>query len=255
MRVLISNDDGYQSTGLGVLRDVLRRDHEVVTVAPAVEQSAKSHAFSMHQAIRIHSPEPQLHIIHGTPADCVYIGVHHLCAERPEWVVSGINRGANLGEDVHYSGTVAAAREAALQGIPGLAVSLFLDTAERGGPRHYATAAAVARHVLGRLAAQPQPARALYNLNVPNVSLDALRGLRISRLGRRHYSTLVDLRSDPRGRDYVWIGGPPVTDLQGAEGDVQLVNEGFAVLTPLRVDLTDHDALARLEPLAFEGAL
>jgi len=254
MRVLISNDDGYQSTGLRVLREYLRRDHDVITVAPALEQAAKSHAFSMHQAIRVHSLEPEVHAIHGTPADCVYIGVHHLCAERPEWVVSGINRGANLGEDVHYSGTVAAAKEAAIQGIPGLAVSLFLETAVRGGPRHYDTAAAVTLRVLTTLAAQPQPERALYNLNVPNLPLDELRGLRISRLGRRHYRPLVDRRRDPRGRDYVWIGGPPSTEPDVAEGDVQLIGEGFAVLTPLRVDLTDYDGLARLGPLAFEGA-
>ncbi len=251
MRILLSNDDGYDAPGLQELVRTLEGDHEVTVVAPAQEQSAKSHAFSMWDPLRVQKRGPARYAIHGTPADCVYVGLHSLCEDRPEIVISGINKGANLGEDVHYSGTVAAAKEAALQGITGLAVSLFLDRALPQAPRQFDTAAAVTLRVLQRLQAEDHPPRSLYNLNVPNVHIEDLKGLRISHLGRRHYEALVDARRDPRGRSYVWIGGPPITDPERADGDVAAINEGYAVLTPLRIDLTDYDRLAEIQSWAF----
>lgn len=247
MRILLSNDDGFDAPGLQELARALEGEHELTVVAPAYEQSAKSHAFSMHEPLRVQQRGPGRYAVHGTPADCVYIGLHALCEDRPEIVLSGINKGANLGSDVHYSGTVAAAKEAALQGITGLAVSLFLDKAVPGGPKQFDTAAAVALQVLARLQAEDHPPRSLYNLNVPNVHLEDLKGLRVSRLGLRHYESLVDSRRDPRGRSYVWIGGPPITDPALADGDVALINEGYAVLTPLRVDVTDYERLEQIK--------
>ena len=251
MRILLSNDDGFDAPGIQILAEALATRHEVTVVAPAVEQSAKSHAFSMWEPIRVQKRGPGRFVVHGTPADCVYIGLHSLCEDRPDVVVSGVNKGANLGEDVHYSGTVAAAKEAALQGITGLAVSLCLDHAVPEAPRQFDTAAAVALRVLERIEAEAHPPRSLYNLNVPNRHLEDLKGLRLSGLGRRHYEALVDSRRDPRGRTYVWIGGPPVTGGPEAVGDVALVNQGYAVLTPLKVDVTDFERLEQIAGWAY----
>ncbi|MEO0600876.1 MAG: 5'/3'-nucleotidase SurE, partial [Myxococcota bacterium] len=206
MRLLVSNDDGIHSPGLRVLAETLRAEHDVWVVAPRFEQSAKSHSLSMHDPLRIDEVGRQTFSVTGTPADCVYVAIHDLVPEKPDFVLSGINAGTNLGSDVHYSGTVAAAREGALQGLPAMAVSLLLGSVDEGP--YWQTAAEVARRALEALAEQPLPERTVLNLNVPALPIEQLKGIRACHLGHRVYAPKVDRRVDPRGKHYVWIGGP-----------------------------------------------
>ena len=213
MVLLLSNDDGIDAEGLAVLERCLEPLGTVVVVAPDRERSACGHALTMDRPLRVREVAPRRWSVSGVPADCIYVAVHHLLDERPALVVSGINDGANLGTDVHYSGTVAAAREGCLQGLPAVSISLVRD----GGPHNWDTAARVAERVVSRLLAHPPAPSAHINVNVPNIPLEHLRGLRACRLGRRNYAPLVDVRSDPRGRPYVWIGGNhrPFTQPEG----------------------------------------
>lgn len=241
MRILLSNDDGIDARGLAVLFDALEPLGELWVVAPAAEQSAMSHSLTMHRPLRVRERAPRQFSVDGTPADTIYVALHHVLPDPPDIVVSGINRGANLGFDVHYSGTVAAAREACLQGIPAVAVSARIDDA----PPRYDTAGIVARKVVERVAADGLDPGVLLNVNVPCVAPEDLLGLRAAVLGRRLYASSVDLRHDPRGKPYVWIGGPH----QGFDGpdnaDGRCVDAGYATITPLGVDPTDYRTLER----------
>ncbi len=245
MRLLVSNDDGIDSPGLHTLADTLReRGHDVWVVAPRFEQSAKSHSLSMHDPLRIDEVGEQVFSVTGTPADCVYVAIHDLLPERPDHVLSGINAGTNLGSDVHYSGTVAAAREGALQGLPAIAVSLVLGPV--GEDPYWQTAADVAVRALSAVARDPLPDRTVLNLNVPALPTEELRGIRASRLGHRVYAPKVDRRVDPRGKHYVWIGGPHLRFEGGDEADGAAIDEGWATATPLACDITHPDALERI---------
>ena len=239
MRILLSNDDGIEARGLAALKDALAPLGEVWVVAPASEQSAKSHSLTMHRPLRIRQRGECSFSVDGTPADAVYVALHHVLPAPPDVVVSGINRGANMGFDVHYSGTVAAAREAALQGLPAIAVSAHIE----GGPPRYDTAAHVARRVTERLLVEGSPPGIVWNVNVPPCAPDALRGLRTAVLGRRMYAPSVDVRHDPRGQPYVWIGGPHIGFGGPEQADGRLVEAGFATITPLGVDPTDDRIL------------
>jgi len=244
MRLLVSNDDGIDSPGLLTLAETLRAEHDVWVVAPRFEQSSKSHSLSLHDPLRIDEVGEQMYSVTGTPADCVYVAIHDLMPDRPDVVVSGINAGTNLGSDVHYSGTVAAAREGALQGLPAIAVSLVL--ARVGEGPHWQTAADVVVRVLGHLADQPMPPRTVLNVNVPPLPVAALKGIRACRLGHRHYTPSVDRRTDPRGKHYVWIGGPHLRFEGGDEVDGAAVEAGWATVTPLLCDITDIEELERI---------
>lgn len=245
MRVLLSNDDGVHASGLKALAAAVRaEDIELWVAAPSKEHSAQSHAFTLHKPLRAHEVSPRWFSVSGTPADCVYLGVHGLLPERPDVVISGINRGSNLGWDVHYSGTVAAAREAAFSGVPSIAVSLNV--------RHGATSPhwETAQHVVGRVVAGLRRgglAPGIYvNVNVPDVPLAELRGLRWARLGVRRYEAAVDARIDPRGRPYYWLGGRHASFDEDPETDGRLCEQGWATLTPMHADPTDRAALSRL---------
>ena len=244
MRLLLSNDDGIDAPGLAVLAERLRADHEVWVVAPASEQSAKSHSLTMHEPLRVQERGLRRYAVSGTPADCVYVALHDLLPEPPDMVVSGINRGSNLGGDVHYSGTVAAAREGALQGLPAVAVSL--EHGDRGGEHQWETAASVAVRVVAAVQAQPMPPRTVYNVNVPDLPAHELKGIKAARLSVRVYAPQVDRRTDPRGRPYVWIGGPHLRFEGGPDTDGSGIHEGWATVTPLACDITDPDELERL---------
>jgi 5'-nucleotidase len=239
MRILLSNDDGIDARGLAALYDALEPLGELWVVAPAAEQSAMSHSLTMHRPLRVRERSPRQYSVDGTPADTIYVALHHILPGPPDLVVSGINRGANLGFDVHYSGTVAAAREACLQGIPAIAVSAHIDDA----PPRYDTAGMVARRVVEHVRAHGLDEGILLNVNVPCVAPKDLRGLKAAVLGRRMYASSVDLRHDPRGKPYVWIGGPH----QGFEGpehaDGRGIDAGWATVTPLSVDPTDYRIL------------
>lgn len=236
MRVLLSNDDGVHAAGLRALEAAFSGD-EVWVVAPDREQSASSHAISLHRPLRVIEVGPRRYAVDGTPTDAVYMGMNLVLRDRrPDVMVAGVNHGPNLGKDVVYSGTVAAAMEAALLGVHSIAVSLATRPA-----RDFAHAAAFAAALARRLAADPPPRPVLLNVNVP---AGPVRGYRFARLGRRDYGNEVVEKVDPRGRKYYWIGGEEGgthDDVPGSDCNTVL-REGLAAVTPLYLDLS-HDAL------------
>ncbi|ABS25002.1 5'/3'-nucleotidase SurE [Anaeromyxobacter sp. Fw109-5] len=236
MRVLLSNDDGVHAPGLKALADAFEGD-EVWVVAPDREQSASSHAISLHRPLRLFEMAPRWYAVDGTPTDAVYMGLNHvLRGARPDVVVSGINHGPNLGNDVLYSGTVAAAMEGALLGVHALAVSLACSP-----PHVFDEAARFAVALARRVVATQPPAPLLLNVNVPR---GPVRGYRFTRLGRRTYGNEVVEKTDPRGRKYYWIGGeggPTNEDIPGSDCNCVL-GEGLVAVTPLHLD-SSHDAV------------
>jgi len=238
--ILVTNDDGIQSPGLRVLADALQGLGRVVVAAPDRERSAISHALTLHAPLRAVEHAPNWWAIDGTPTDCVNLGIHGLLKETPDLVVSGINLGANLGDDLTYSGTVAAAMEATLMGVPAMAVSLagesFLAEDFFWGGQW---AAKLATLVLAR----GLPADTFLNVNLP---AGRPRGLRLTRQGKRRYADAVVQNLDPRGRAYYWIGVGDLSfqDLEGT--DVYAVRRGLVSATPLHLDLTNYAAFERL---------
>lgn len=238
MHLLVSNDDGYDAPGIGALADALEPLGTVWVVAPESERSAQSHALTMHKPLRARPRGERRFALSGTPADCVYWAIHHAMPEPPALVLSGINNGSNLGNDVFYSGTVAAAMEGCFQGRPAIAISLHRP--DDRPERHWETAADVAVRIVRRLTAEPLPARVVLNVNVPNVPLRELRGLKATILGERRYAPLVTTRTDPRGREYFWIGGAHVEFVEAPDADGPAIEAGWATITPIRPDLTHH---------------
>ncbi len=246
MKLLLSNDDGIGAPGLAALERGLSELGSCWVLAPDQECSAGSHALSLHRPMRVHPAGERRFAVEGTPADCVYLGLQHFLPQRPDVVVCGINRGANVSLDVFYSGTVAAAREAAMWGLPALSVSLFTDGGGAPGELHWDSAVHFAQRVTRELVARGLGFEGLLNLNVPNLPLDRIRGLRVARLGRRHWSRVVEQRHDIKGRPYYWIGGThqgfaPIPDSDGPS-----VFERWATLTPLALDCTHEGALEAL---------
>ena len=245
--ILVSNDDGHASPGLHALVAGLAPLGDVVAVAPETEQSATSHSLSLHRPLRAREVERGIFGIDGTPADCVYAALHGEGRFLPRWpdvICSGINRGLNLGQDTFYSGTIAAAREAALRSIPALAISA--DPHASLEP----VAALAMRIAKGLLALAPKPtgrATPLLSLNVPRNWNGEVRS---TRLGLRVYNELLDVRTDPRGREYMWLGGPGVRHDPDPGSDTHAFDEGVATLTPLLLDLTRIDDGGLTEHLA-----
>ncbi|GDX80285.1 5'-nucleotidase SurE [Deltaproteobacteria bacterium] len=251
MRILLSNDDGIEAVGLAALERAMAPLGEVWIVAPATEQSAKSHSFTMYEPLRVNALGPRRFSVSGTPADAVYLALHGLLPERPHLVVSGINRGSNLGTDVLYSGTVAAAREAAANDLPALAMSLHVP--EGATTLHWDTAVHVATRVAAALLARPIGVGHLLNVNVPNVPLAELGGLRVAPLARRRYAAMVKKTIDPRGKPYYWIGGPHDRFDGEPDADGPLCLAGYATLTPMSLDMTAHDGIDAVHALGLEG--
>jgi len=237
--ILLTNDDGYFAEGIRVLRDALSEAWDVTIVAPDREQSGSGHSVTLNHPLRVHEVEPGVHMVDGTPTDCVLMAVRGHIANSPAAVVSGINRGPNIGDDVTYSGTVAAAMEGALLGIPSLAVSLT-------GTAHFETAAAVTVELMRRLMVEGLPVGVLLNVNVPDVPLGELQGIQITRQSRRTYSDQVVQREDPRGRPYYWIAGDITSRDAPDDSDFASVSNGYASVTPLHLDLTAYSAIAEL---------
>ncbi|MCB9665543.1 MAG: 5'/3'-nucleotidase SurE [Alphaproteobacteria bacterium] len=250
MRVLVSNDDGYDAGGVHALAEAAAALGEVWVVAPLTEQSGQSHSLSLSVPLRVREHAPRWFSVSGTPADCIYLALHELMPEPPALVLSGVNRGSNLGNDVHYSGTVAAAREAALAGLPAVAVSLHLEPEDRDC--HWDTAVQVALRVARMVLDAGLPPRTLLNVNVPNVPPDQLLGVRAATLGVRTYENRVTRREDPWGRPYYWIGGAHLAFEGRADSDGPLVEGRWATVTPLHCDLTDHAFLDALHD-RFDG--
>jgi 5'-nucleotidase len=245
MVILVSNDDGIHSAGLRALEEVLAPLGEVYTVAPDREQSAVSHALTLHRPLRIEEVGPRRFVVDGTPTDCVNLAVKGFLPMRPQLVVSGINKGANLGDDVTYSGTVSAAIEGSLLGIPSIAVSLVT----RGPIYHFGPAAEFAATLAAEVIAQGMPPDTLLNINVPDLPRQEIKGYLLTRQGKRHYAEQIEARIDPRGRKYYWIGGDDL-GFDPTEGtDCVAVHEGYISVTPLHVDLTNYRALQELRDL------
>ena len=235
LRILCSNDDGIDAPGLAALESALAKLGEVWTVAPNRERSAQSHALTIHEPLRAEPRGERRFAVSGTPADCVYLALRELVRE-PSIVVSGINAGSNLGSDVYYSGTVAAAREACLQNTPSIAISLH-------GTTHWATAARVAERVVTQILENPLPPLVFLNVNVPDLA--KIEGIRAAPLGRRLWAHAVDRREDPRGKPYYWIGGPHMA-FEGEEADGWWIERGWATATPISVYPPDHEHMDRI---------
>lgn len=244
MDILITNDDGVLAEGLGVLRRSLEDLGRVWVVAPELEQSGASHALTLHRPLRIRRVEDTVFAVDGTPTDCVLLacrGIPELQSAQIGLVVSGINHGANLSEDVTYSGTVAAAIEGVMLGHPAIAISQ--DNAQVG---EMETAGRVARRVVEAILQRGIPPGCLINVNVPRLAYDELQGVRFTKLGKRYYAGSVFRNTDPRGRPYYWIGEEE-TVFRPQEGtDFQAVRDGYVSATPIHLDLTDHSSLAAL---------
>jgi 5'-nucleotidase len=244
MRVLVSNDDGVEAPGIRVLAEGLRAaGHEVTVVAPDRDRSGASNSLTLDQPIRAKEIQPRVWRVAGTPTDCVHLALTGLLASDPDIVVSGINSAANLGDDVIYSGTVAAAMEGRFLGLPAVAMSLV--TAEHSG-RHYDTAARAALEITARLLVDPLPADTILNVNVPDLPWAQLRGYEVTRLGHRHRAEACIEQTDPRGRPLWWIGPAGPEQDAGPGTDFHAIRTGHISITPIHVDLTRYQALEKV---------
>ena len=239
MQIMVTNDDGIAAPGIKALADALTQLGTVTVVAPDRERSAAGHSLTLHSPLRVFELREGWYAVDGTPTDCVNMGIHSLLPQPPDLVVSGINHGGNMGDDVTYSGTVAAAMEANLMGIPALAVSL----ATYGPSTHFTDAAQVALQVARQITMHGLPADTFLNLNIPNLPFNEIRPTVVTRQGKRSFVGKIIDKTDPRGRKYYWIGSeePSFQDDEGT--DFHAVGNGHASLTPLHLDLTNHRSL------------
>lgn len=238
MKILLSNDDGVFAEGLACLHRHISAKHEVTVIAPDRNCSGASNALSLMQPLRITAMESGFYAVNGTPSDCVHLGVNQFLKEDPQLVISGINHGPNLGDDVIYSGTVAAATEGRYMGLPAIAVSL----ASKQG-KHFDTAAKVVVDLVDRLSTHPLAADQILNVNVPDVPFEALTGYKVTRQGRRHRAESMVKDKDAFGRDIYWYG-PVGTEQDAGEGtDFDAIANHYVSVTPLSVDMTAYQSL------------
>jgi 5'-nucleotidase len=238
--ILLTNDDGIAAPGLEALGRALEAVGEVTVIAPDREQSASSHALTLHRPLRVNRQAERRYSVDGTPTDCVNLGILNLLSVRPRLVVSGINRGMNLGDDITYSGTVSAAFEGTLLGVPSFAISQEV----RDGRADFGPAADYAAKLAQRILEQPLPPGTLLNVNVPGAPP---KGARLTRQGRRTYHQGVVERVDPSGRQYYWLGGIPPKWDEDPDSDFAAISEGLVSLTPLHLDLTHYGLLQELK--------
>ncbi len=247
MHILLSNDDGYLAEGLNALANALREHAEISVVAPDRNRSAASNSLTLEMPLRAYATDNGFIKVDGTPTDCVHLAITGLLDHEPDMVFAGINHGSNLGDDVLYSGTVAAATEGRFLGLPAIAISLV-----GSNPIHFETAADVAVTLLKQLVKKPLPKDTILNVNVPDIALKDLKGFKATRLGQRHKSEPVIKNKDPRGRIIYWVGPPGAEQDAGPGTDFYAINEGYVSVTPLQVDLTRYesiDALASWLPM------
>ncbi len=242
MRILLSNDDGIRAPGLAALERTLEGLGHIDVVAPDRERSASGHSLTLTQPLRVTKHDDRHWSVSGTPTDAVLLALEKLLPARPDWIVSGINHGPNMGEDVTYSGTVAAAMEGAILGIPSIAVSMAAR-----GELLFEELRPPLRTLLERLMQYPLARNQLLNVNLPNVPTAQVRGVRATRLGSRVYRDAVVARQDPQGRDYYWVGGTGPDWVNDERSDAYAVAHGFISVTPLSTDLTHYQALVDLE--------
>lgn len=241
MKILVSNDDGYLAKGINVLAEALAEIAEIVVVAPDRNHSGASNSLTLHSPLRIHRVTGNRYFVNGTPSDCVHLALSGYLDFEPDIVVSGINHGANLGDDVIYSGTVAAAMEGRFLGFPAIAVSLVGQRAT-----HFDTAARVACDLVRRLETSGLPMETMLNVNVPDRPFDELSGIVATRLGFRHKSEPLIRTKDPHGKTIYWIGPAGPGQDAGPGTDFAALEAGAVSITPLKVDLTRHETLPDL---------
>ncbi|MBN2332038.1 MAG: 5'/3'-nucleotidase SurE [Deltaproteobacteria bacterium] len=242
-RILVANDDGISAFGIKVLADTLADVGTVTVVAPDREQSACSHSLTLRNPLRVEQVAAGWYAVDGTPTDCINLAINAIMKDTPpDLVVSGINKGGNLGDDITYSGTVAAAFEGTLLGIPSLAVSLVV-----GREHHFETAGRVALEVAERIFHHGMPADTLFNVNVPDRRWEDLAGYRVTKQGKRIYSDAVMENVDPRGQKYYWIGGDVLGGQDIENSDFQVIQQGCVSLTPLHLDLTNYRVIEALK--------
>jgi 5'-nucleotidase len=242
LNILITNDDGIYSDGLSVLKKALSNIGRVIIIAPDRERSATGHSLTLMHPVRIDEIKKDIFITDGTPADCVNVGIMGILPVRPDIVVSGINLSANLGDDVTYSGTVAAAMEATLLKVPAFAISINGDT-----NLYLESAAKVAVDIIKMIERYGLPEGTFLNINVPNLPFDKIKGVAITRQGKRAYREELIKRMDPRGKVYYWIGSKGVIDIPEDGTDVKALAEDMISITPLHLDLTDYTFLEKLK--------
>ena len=238
MRILVTNDDGYRADGIRTLVEAARPLGQVSVVAPDREQSATSHSLTLNNPLRVSGRGDSVLAVDGTPTDCVILALGMLLEERPQVVLSGINHGPNLGDDVLYSGTVAAAMEATILGVPAIAISLATHEEQpvaAWGP--------VVGRLLEKLLRAEMPPETLLNVNLPPIDPTEVRGVRVTTLGRREYVNSLTRAQDPAGKEFFWIGGGQSRWWGGTDSDFRAIHDGYIAVTPLHLDLTNYKLL------------
>lgn len=241
MHILLSNDDGYSAKGLIALADALRPLANLTVVAPERNRSGASNSLTLDRPLSIHHTENGFIKVDGTPTDCVHLAITGMLEHEPDMVFAGINHGANMGDDVIYSGTVAAATEGRFLGLPAIAISLASHD-----PRHFETAGQVAVILLKQILEHPLPADSILNINVPDIPFAAIQGFKATRLGQRHKAEPAIKTTDPRGREIYWVGAAGPEQDAGPGTDFHAVRHHYVSVTPLRIDLTRYDAVDSL---------
>ncbi len=239
--ILITNDDGIQSEGIIKLYEKLKREHDVVVVAPDRERSAISRALTLYRPLRVEKISTDRYSVDGTPTDCVNLAINGLFRHKIKMVVSGVNKGANMAEDITYSGTVSAAMEGLLLGVPSLAVSLaarenFI----------FDTAVEFAARIVKCVLKNGLPYDCLLNVNVPNIPLNEVKGIKITRMGKKRYSDNIIEKEDPRGKKYYWLAGEEIGYEKFGDSDIEAVSENYVSVTPIHLDLTNYGAIETL---------
>ncbi|HIG91436.1 MAG: 5'/3'-nucleotidase SurE [Methylococcales bacterium] len=238
MKILLSNDDGYFAKGLLVLAAALKERADITIVAPDKNRSAASNSLTLELPLRASEIEPNFYKVDGTPTDCVHLAITGLIETEPDMVIAGINHGANMGDDVLYSGTLAAATEGRFLGFPAIAISLASNE-----PQYFETAAEVAVYLLRRIQEKPLAQDVVLNVNVPDIPVAELKGYQVTRLGQRHKSEPVIKSQDPRGRPIYWVGPPGLARDDGFGTDFDAVRNNYVSITPLQLDLTRYELM------------
>jgi 5'-nucleotidase len=238
----LSNDDGYRAPGLEAMAAALSETDQITVVAPERDRSGSSNSLTLERPLRAHRADNGFYFVNGTPTDSVHLAITGLLDKEPDMVVSGINSGANMGDDVLYSGTVAAAMEGRFLGLPAIAVSMTSFD-----PRHYDTGVKAISMLIDRLRKNPLDRTSILNVNVPDISWNEIAGFRVTRLGNRHKSEGVIRQTDPRGESMYWVGPPGAAQDAGDGTDFYAIEHNFISITPLQIDLTRYDSLEYLD--------
>ena len=236
--ILVTNDDGIHSPGITALYNTMKTLGDTYIVAPDRERSAAGHSLTMHRPLKAEKIREQVFSVNGTPTDCVTLGINKLLPQKPDLVVSGINKGANLGDDITYSGTVAAAIEGTIFGVPSIAFSLI--TAKH---YHFDTGAFFALKIAEYVLSQSLPYDTLLNVNIPNISREEIKGIKLTRQGKRIYENSIQEMLNPWGEKHFWIGGGKIYWEHGGDTDMEAVEQDFVSISPIHLDLTNHSAL------------